>query len=269
MRLVDVARAVRDKDETEVLVASWGLASPTRTGPMAATAPLPRSALSSAVHVHVDRAKYRGLMAPRCAKRAVLFLAARIVERARRTGRAVVAGYGDGGIIAALAAECARTELAFERTELAPAPTKARVKSVSFGTNMRYPVHADVCVVAARDARALYPVNWRKFLFVGDRDAWHYAQMALSVVSHRTNSVSMAQYVDEIEAYAARARETLGKAAQAEETECKHEASVSEASCSSEAPVSETAQDWDADLATKDQSDEKDASEMWIVVSSE
>jgi hypothetical protein len=232
-------------------------------------------ALSSAVHVHVDRAKYRGLMAPRCAKRAVLFLAARIVERARRTGRAVVAGYGDGGIIAALAAECARTELAFERTELsfertelAPAPTKARVKSVSFGTNMRYPVHADVCVVAARDARALYPVNWRKFLFVGDRDAWHYAQMALSVVSHRTGSVSMTQYVDEIDAYNARARETLGpdaKAAQAEETECRHEASVSEAPVS----VSETAQDWDADLATKQHGDEKDASEMWIVVSSE
>ena len=137
---------------------------------------------------------------------------------------------------------------------------------------MRYPVHADVCVVATRDARALYPVNWRKFLFVGDRDAWHYAQMALSVLSHRTSSVSMAQYVDEIDAHTARARETLapdGGAAQAEETECRHEVLVSEASCSSEAPVSETAQDWDADLATKDQGDEKDASEMWIVVSSE
>jgi hypothetical protein len=186
MRLVDVARAVESVDADRraesveaVIVASWSGAD-----------------LTGATHVHLSRAKYRGLLAPRCAKRAVLFLAARVVERARRTGSAVVAGHGDGGIIAALAAECARTELAFDGS-VRP------VRSVSFGAQMRYPVRADVCVVATRDARALYPVHPRRFsrfCFVGERDSGFYAQMALAVVSHRTVSVSAAEYASAIEA---------------------------------------------------------------------
>ena len=131
-------------------------------------------------HVHVDRLKYRGMMVPRCAKRAVLFLAARIVERARETGTVVVAGHGDGGIVAALAAECARTELAFD----ASAATRRVVRSVSFGAPMRYPVRADVRVVSVYDARALYPCGARcgRFVFLGPTDTAFYARMAMALV---------------------------------------------------------------------------------------
>jgi hypothetical protein len=173
MRLADIARAVRDgEDGLDLLVAEW-------TG----------RALASAVHIHADRVRYRGLLVPRCAKRAVLFLAARVVGLARQThGRVIVAGHGDGGVVAALAAECARVELAFDET-------RRVVRSVSFGAPMRYPVHADVCVVSTRDARALYPA--RGILIVGPRDFSFYASMALAMISSRTNepSVSAAGYV--------------------------------------------------------------------------
>ena len=140
MRLVDVARAVLGRgDELDhgVIVSAW-------TG----------QELTWSAQVHADRAKYRGMMVPRCAKRAVLFLAARIVERARDTGTVIVAGHADGGIVAALAAECARNELAFDACTRA---RRARVRSVSFGAHMRYPTRADVRVVCTRDTRALYP----------------------------------------------------------------------------------------------------------------
>ena len=137
--------------------------------------------LTGSAHVHVDRLKYRGMMVPRCAKRAVLFLAARIVERARETGTVVVAGHGDGGIVAALAAECARTELAFDATSGA---ARRVVRSVSFGTPMRYPVRADVRVVSVYDAPALYPCGARcgRFVFLGPTDTAFYARMAMALV---------------------------------------------------------------------------------------
>ena len=136
--------------------------------------------LDGSAHVHVDRLKYRGMMVPRCAKRAVLFLAARIVERARETGTAVVAGHGDGGIVAALAAECARTELAFD----APTATRRVVRSVSFGAPMRYPARADVRVVMTSDTRALYPCGARsgRFVFLGPTDTAFYARMAMAAI---------------------------------------------------------------------------------------
>ena len=181
MRLVDVARAVLGRgDELDhgVIVSAW-------TG----------QELTWSAQVHADRAKYRGMMVPRCAKRAVLFLAARIVERARDTGTVIVAGHADGGIVAALAAECARNELAFDACTRA---RRARVRSVSFGAHMRYPTRADVRVVCTRDTRALYPCGGSgRFWFVGDRDAAFYARMAMAVLGpfgKRAHSVSMEQY---------------------------------------------------------------------------
>lgn len=179
MRLVDVARAVLGRgDEHGVIVSAW-------TG----------QELTWSAQVHADRAKYRGMMVPRCAKRAVLFLAARIVERARDTGAVIVAGHADGGIVAALAAECARNELAFDACTRA---RRARVRSVSFGAHMRYPTRADVRVVCTRDTRALYPCGGSgRFWFVGDRDAAFYARMAMAVLGpfgKRAHSVSMEQY---------------------------------------------------------------------------
>jgi hypothetical protein len=152
-----------DGHESRVIVAEWR-----------------GNRLVGSAHVHVDRLKYRGMMVPRCAKRAVLFLAARIVERARETGTVVVAGHGDGGIVAALAAECARTELAFD----ASAATRRVVRSVSFGAPMRYPVRADVRVVSVYDARALYPCGARcgRFVFLGPTDTAFYARMAMALV---------------------------------------------------------------------------------------
>jgi hypothetical protein len=173
MKLDEVARLVvahhestessDDSHESIVIVAEWR-----------------GNRLVGSAHVHVDRLKYRGMMVPRCAKRAVLFLAARIVERARETGTVVVAGYGDGGIVAALAAECARTELAFD----ASAATRRVVRSVSFGAPMRYPVRADVRVVSVYDARALYPCGARcgRFVFLGPTDTAFYARMAMALV---------------------------------------------------------------------------------------
>jgi hypothetical protein len=175
MKLDEVARLVvanhestegtegNDSHESRVIVAEWR-----------------GNRLVGSAHVHVDRLKYRGMMVPRCAKRAVLFLAARIVERARETGTVVVAGHGDGGIVAALAAECARTELAFD----ASAATRRVVRSVSFGAPMRYPMRADVRVVSVYDARALYPCGARcgRFVFLGPTDTAFYARMAMALV---------------------------------------------------------------------------------------
>jgi hypothetical protein len=175
MKLDEVARLVvarhertestegNDGHESRVIVAEWR-----------------GNRLVGSAHVHVDRLKYRGMMVPRCAKRAVLFLAARIVERARETGTVVVAGHGDGGIVAALAAECARTELAFD----ASAATRRVVRSVSFGAPMRYPVRADVRVVSVYDAHALYPCGARcgRFVFLGPTDTAFYARMAMALV---------------------------------------------------------------------------------------
>jgi hypothetical protein len=178
MRLVDVARAVLGRgDEHGVIVSAW-------TG----------QELTWSAQVHADRAKYRGMMVPRCAKRAVLFLAARIVEQARDTGTVIVAGHADGGIVAALAAECARNELAFDACTRA---RRARVRSVSFGAHMRYPTRADVRVVCTRDTRALYPCGGSgRFWFVGDRDAAFYARMAMAVLGPfgKRAHVSMEQY---------------------------------------------------------------------------
>jgi hypothetical protein len=180
MRLVEVARAVRDFVEgPDILVASW-------TG----------RALTGSAHVHADRARYRGLMVPRCAKRAVLFLAARIVESARRAPRRViVAGHGDGGTVAALAAECARVELAFDST-------RRVVRSVSFGAHMRYPVRADLSEVATHDTRALFPFRGApRPYYVGQRDASFYRNMALSMVASRAGEpiFSASAYVARIE----------------------------------------------------------------------
>jgi hypothetical protein len=197
MKLDEVARLVvahhestegNDGHESRVIVAEWR-----------------GNRLLGSAHVHVDRLKYRGMMVPRCAKRAVLFLAARIVERARETGTVVVAGHGDGGIVAALAAECARTELAFD----ASAATRRVVRSVSFGAPMRYPVRADVRVVSVYDARALYPCGARcgRFVFLGPTDTAFYARMAMALVgqavgtavgagSSSSVAVSMREYAD-------------------------------------------------------------------------
>ena len=192
MKLDEVARVLvdaSDRNKARVIVADWR----------------GRTDLSSSEHVHVDRLKYRGMMVPRCAKRAVLFIASRIVEMAREKGSSIVAGHGDGGIVAALAAECARTELAFD----APA-RRTVVRSVSFGAPMRYPVRADVRVVSTRDARAVYPCGAKcgQFVFVGGpRDAAFYARMAMAAFGaavgaavgsgQRGAVVSMEQYASE------------------------------------------------------------------------
>ena len=222
MKLDEVARLVvartestectygNDGHESRVIVAEWR-----------------GNRLVGSAHVHVDRLKYRGMMVPRCAKRAVLFLAARIVERARETGTVVVAGHGDGGIVAALAAECARTELAFD----ASAATRRVVRSVSFGAPMRYPVRADVRVVSVYDARALYPCGARcgRFVFLGPTDTAFYARMAMALVGSAVGSAVGAGSSSSVTVtmceYASACADALGPCSQSGQADCvgRHE----------------------------------------------